>query len=73
MNPCPFCSDILLRHVRVGQTYWLCRHCRLEILAIDQASVATLSSAAEISSYSQTQPKVKLDDLSHQVALERGS
>lgn len=32
MASCPFCSDILLRHVRSGQSYWLCRRCRTEIL-----------------------------------------
>ncbi len=32
MATCPLCSDILLRHIRSGQPYWLCRRCRLEIL-----------------------------------------
>lgn len=31
MTNCPLCSDILLRHVRSGHTYWLCRRCRVEI------------------------------------------
>lgn len=31
MASCPFCSDILLRHIRSGQSYWLCRSCRTEI------------------------------------------
>ena len=32
MVKCPCCSDTLLRHIRSGQTYLLCRSCRLEIL-----------------------------------------
>ncbi|WP_181357505.1 hypothetical protein [Stenomitos frigidus] len=32
MASCPLCSDILLRHIRSGKSYWLCRRCRLEIL-----------------------------------------
>ncbi len=32
MANCPVCSDILLRHIRSGQTYWFCRRCRVEIL-----------------------------------------
>ncbi|MBC7970733.1 MAG: hypothetical protein H7Z11_11520 [Verrucomicrobia bacterium] len=32
MISCPLCSDILLRHLRSGKPYWLCRRCRLEIL-----------------------------------------
>lgn len=32
MTNCPFCSDILLRHVRSGATYWLCRRCRTELV-----------------------------------------
>jgi ribosomal protein L37AE/L43A len=33
MMDCPFCSDVLLRHVRTGRAYWFCRSCRLEVLA----------------------------------------
>ncbi|MBW4691041.1 MAG: hypothetical protein KME27_04655 [Lyngbya sp. HA4199-MV5] len=32
MTTCPLCSDILLRHLRSGKPYWLCRRCRVEIL-----------------------------------------
>ena len=32
MNNCPFCSDVLLRHISSGKSYWLCRRCRTEIL-----------------------------------------
>ncbi|HEY9884001.1 MAG TPA: hypothetical protein V6C98_10375 [Thermosynechococcaceae cyanobacterium] len=32
MAHCPLCSDILLRHIRSSQPYWLCRRCRFEIL-----------------------------------------
>jgi len=31
MTKCPVCSDVLLRHIRSGRSYWLCRSCRLEI------------------------------------------
>lgn len=50
MADCPLCSDILLRHIRSGQTYWLCRRCRLEILeksypvhACSKVSLPTIS------------------------------
>ncbi|GEM_PF-1736464 len=32
MSNCPLCSDVLLRHIRSGKMYWLCRRCRLEHL-----------------------------------------
>ncbi|MDX2240382.1 MAG: hypothetical protein NW224_06855 [Leptolyngbyaceae cyanobacterium bins.302] len=35
MANCPFCSDTLLRHIRSGKSYWLCRRCRSEILEVD--------------------------------------
>lgn len=35
MATCPFCSDILLRHARAGQSYWLCRRCRTELIDCD--------------------------------------
>lgn len=31
MTRCPVCSDVLLRHISSGRSYWLCRSCRLEI------------------------------------------
>jgi ribosomal protein L37AE/L43A len=43
MANCPFCSDILLRHIRSGKSYWLCRSCRTEIL--DEKTVAPVSRA----------------------------
>ncbi len=43
MATCPFCSDTLLRHVRSRQTYWLCRHCRLEISETELRSTISLS------------------------------
>ncbi|MGQ4650568.1 hypothetical protein [Lyngbya aestuarii] len=24
---CPQCSDVLLRHVHLGEVYWRCSHC----------------------------------------------
>ncbi len=32
MANCPFCSSVLLRHVRAGEMYWFCRRCRTEVL-----------------------------------------
>lgn len=31
-SSCPFCSHVLLRHIRSGSVYWLCRRCREEIV-----------------------------------------
>lgn len=31
MQNCPCCSDKLLRHVKGGSTYWLCRSCWQEM------------------------------------------
>ncbi|WP_072207669.1 hypothetical protein [Mastigocoleus testarum] len=31
MNICPCCSNLLLRHIAQGRTYWLCIHCRQEM------------------------------------------
>lgn len=31
MNSCPCCSDLLLRHVCAGQSYFYCQRCRLEL------------------------------------------
>lgn len=31
MSTCPCCSNLLLRHIRHGTLYWLCRSCRAEM------------------------------------------
>ncbi|HEY9649407.1 MAG TPA: hypothetical protein V6C95_02005 [Coleofasciculaceae cyanobacterium] len=28
---CPCCSETLLRHIRVKDVYWFCRHCYQEM------------------------------------------
>jgi ribosomal protein L37AE/L43A len=28
---CPHCSDVLLRHVRLGELYWRCSYCYQEM------------------------------------------
>jgi ribosomal protein L37AE/L43A len=30
-NPCPCCSEPLLRHARRGGVYWFCPHCHQEM------------------------------------------
>jgi hypothetical protein len=35
MSTCPCCSDRLLRHVRQGKLYWLCRSCWAEMPNFD--------------------------------------
>jgi ribosomal protein L37AE/L43A len=30
-NPCPCCSESLLRHIAHNRVYWFCPHCRLEM------------------------------------------
>jgi hypothetical protein len=45
MTLCPCCSKALLRHVRGGQIYLFCTHCRqempdLELMALDDAAIA---------------------------------
>ena len=27
MQPCPYCSNSLMRHVHHGKLEWFCRHC----------------------------------------------
>jgi DNA-directed RNA polymerase subunit M/transcription elongation factor TFIIS len=31
MSICPCCSNLLLRHIRQGTLYWLCRSCWAEM------------------------------------------
>ncbi|MHC5896053.1 hypothetical protein [Nostoc sp.] len=31
MTNCPCCSNQMLRHIRLQQTYWFCRHCWQEM------------------------------------------
>lgn len=31
MASCPCCSNLLLRHIRQGGVYWLCRSCHAEM------------------------------------------
>lgn len=33
MANCPFCSNVLLYHIRAQKTYWFCRRCRTELSA----------------------------------------
>ena len=42
MLDCPCCSDILLRHARSGQSYYLCRRCRFEIPEVTEGEKAGL-------------------------------
>lgn len=35
MNPCPCCSNSMLRHFRNHQTYWFCRSCWQEMPLIE--------------------------------------
>lgn len=30
-HSCPYCSDVLLRHVRLGKLYWRCSCCHQEM------------------------------------------
>lgn len=43
MANCPFCSSVLLRHVRAGQMYWFCRRCRTEVLQTKAHQAVNLS------------------------------
>lgn len=43
MANCPFCSSVLLRHVRASQMYWFCRRCRTEILKLNGNQAISLS------------------------------
>nr|WP_084226917.1 hypothetical protein [Nostoc sp. KVJ20] len=31
MTNCPCCSNQMLRHIRLQETYWFCRHCWQEM------------------------------------------
>ena len=35
MNPCPCCSNSMLRHFRNHQTYWFCRNCWQEMPSLE--------------------------------------
>ncbi len=35
MNPCPCCSNSMLRHFRNHQTYWFCRSCWQEMPLVE--------------------------------------
>jgi ribosomal protein L37AE/L43A len=47
MANCPFCSSVLLRHIRSGQVYWFCRRCRTEVLKTNVNEVINLSAPLE--------------------------
>ncbi|MEH1946052.1 MAG: hypothetical protein V7K77_03525 [Nostoc sp.] len=41
MTNCPCCSNQMLRHIRLQETYWFCRHCWQEMpnLSLDKSSL----------------------------------
>ncbi|EKQ68538.1 hypothetical protein OsccyDRAFT_3076 [Leptolyngbyaceae cyanobacterium JSC-12] len=74
MASCPFCSDVLLRHIRSGQAYWLCRRCRTEILEQEfgRTNEVDLKQRAVVkdgvfSVVGHVSPKVKISDLPMQM------
>jgi ribosomal protein L37AE/L43A len=34
---CPICANQVLRHIRSGTVYWLCRHCRQAVPVLESA------------------------------------
>ena len=44
-NPCPCCSEPLLRHARRGGVYWFCPHCHQEMPNLSSALTAARQSA----------------------------
>ncbi|HEY9599550.1 MAG TPA: hypothetical protein V6D33_17950 [Cyanophyceae cyanobacterium] len=53
LNECLCCSEQLLRHIRQGQIYWFCRHCRQEMPSLVLAMTSpykTVQSRASIAS-----------------------
>ncbi|MBF2027864.1 MAG: hypothetical protein IGS48_14060 [Oscillatoriales cyanobacterium C42_A2020_001] len=74
MANCPFCSDVLLRHIRAGQAYWLCRRCRTEILDKNFEQAVFLKnrqkavSDSAVPALGQSQLTMKFDDLAIQIS-----
>lgn len=44
-NPCPCCSEPLLRHARRGGVYWFCPHCHQEMPNLFSTLTAARQSA----------------------------
>jgi hypothetical protein len=56
MSTCPCCSDRLLRHVRQGKLYWLCRSCWAEMPNFDELLVGTAPAKAKPALVPTAQP-----------------
>lgn len=63
MASCPFCSSVLLRHVRSGQMYWFCSRCRTDVLSTDAHPSVALSTPLD-SLVGGSQTHVKLNESS---------
>lgn len=61
MANCPFCSNVLLRHVRAGEMYWFCRRCRVEVLQTNARQDINLSTPID-RLWSGSQTNVKLNE-----------
>lgn len=61
MANCPFCSSVLLRHIRTRQVYWVCRHCRTEVLKTNDNQAISLSTSPDCL-LSGSQANVKLNE-----------
>ncbi len=48
MASCPCCSDPLLRHARLGGSYYFCQYCRLEMPEIVALKVGLNQPAVEV-------------------------
>ncbi|MDX2231540.1 MAG: hypothetical protein NW220_18025 [Leptolyngbyaceae cyanobacterium bins.349] len=69
MANCPFCSDILLRHIRAGQSYWLCRRCRTEILEEESHQANPANSDRKPQIIEEASPQAKLNHSSAKIEL----
>lgn len=59
MANCPFCSSVLLRHVRASEMYWFCRRCRVEVLQANARQDINLSTPIDhLRSGAQTSVKL---------------
>ncbi|MBW4468552.1 MAG: hypothetical protein KME07_24260 [Pegethrix bostrychoides GSE-TBD4-15B] len=47
-NPCPCCSEPLLRHARHGSIYWFCPHCWQEMPNLQQVLAARQTASKSI-------------------------
>lgn len=65
MNYCPCYSDVLLQHVRRGETYWFCRNCwqEMPVLGVSRRRISPSANSCKLPRLVKVKAQKKLEEI----------